>query len=93
MPGEGGATELQQESEGSSVRLDSWKEIAAYLRRDPRTVRRWERQEGLPVRRHLHGKRGSIYAFTHEIDKWFQTRSVVGTGQPLSPELAQGSGK
>jgi hypothetical protein len=23
-------------------RLDSWKEIAAYLKRDERTVRRWE---------------------------------------------------
>ena len=33
-------------------RLDSWKEIAAYLNRGVRTVRRWEREEGLPVHRH-----------------------------------------
>jgi hypothetical protein len=29
-------------------RLDSWKEIAAYLKRDVRTVHRWEAEEGLP---------------------------------------------
>ena len=32
-------------------RLDSWKEIAAYLRRDVRTVQRWEERESLPVHR------------------------------------------
>ncbi len=36
-------------------RLESWKEIAAYLGRDARTVRRWEKNEGLPVQRHFHG--------------------------------------
>ena len=95
MPGEGGATELQQGPEGSRARLDSWKEIGAYLKRDPRTVRRWEHQEALPVHRHLHGKRGSIYAFAHEIDRWLQTRSVAGTGQPPGDDtnrLAAGPG-
>jgi hypothetical protein len=29
--------------------LGSWKEIAAYLGRDVRTVQRWEKKEGLPV--------------------------------------------
>ncbi len=43
-------------------RLDSWKEIAAYLDRDVTTVQRWERREGMPVHRHLHDKRGSVYA-------------------------------
>ena len=51
-------------------RLDSWKEIAAYLNRDVTTVRRWERQEGLPVHRHRHTALGSVYAFTGEIDAW-----------------------
>src|SRR5713226_9418613 len=54
----------------SSGRLDSWKEIAAYLKRDERTVRRWE-QEGLPVRRHVHKKQASIYAYKTEIDAWW----------------------
>jgi TolB-like protein len=51
-------------------RLDSWKQIAAYLHRGVRTVRRWEREEGLPIHRHLHRTLGSVYAFTHEIDSW-----------------------
>jgi TolB-like protein len=54
-------------------RLDSWKEIAAYLRRGVRTVRRWEREEGLPVHRHVHRVLGSVYAFKSEIDTWQQT--------------------
>ena len=33
----------------SDDRLDSWKEIAAYMRRDVTTVQRWEKREGMPV--------------------------------------------
>ncbi|MGH9637783.1 MAG: hypothetical protein ACRD72_23340, partial [Candidatus Angelobacter sp.] len=55
-------------------RLDSWKEIASYLRRDVRTVQRWEKKEGLPVYRHLHDKLGSIYAYRNELTEWFNTR-------------------
>ena len=51
-------------------RLDSWKEIAAYLKRGVRTVRRWERDEGLPVHRHVHRVLGSVYAYKSEIDEW-----------------------
>ena len=51
-------------------RLDSWKEIAAYLKRDTRTVARWE-AEGLPVHRHLHSTRASVYAFRSEVDVWW----------------------
>ncbi len=39
-------------------RLDSWKEIAAYLGRDMTTVQRWEKREGMPVHRHLHDSDG-----------------------------------
>ena len=39
-------------------RLDSWKEIAAYLHRDVTTVQRWEKREGMPVHRHLHDTDG-----------------------------------
>jgi TolB-like protein/Tfp pilus assembly protein PilF len=53
-------------------RLDSWKEIAAYTRKTVRTVQRWERSKGLPVHRHGHGKNGSIYAFTADIDRWLR---------------------
>ncbi len=55
-------------------RLDSWKEIAAYVNRDVTTVQRWEKREGMPVHRHLHEKRGSVYALTEELDGWIQSR-------------------
>lgn len=54
-------------------RLDSWKEIAAYLNRGVRTVRRWESDEGLPVHRHVHRTQGSVYAFKSEIEAWRQS--------------------
>lgn len=57
-------------------RLDSWKEIAAHLGRDIRTVHRWERGEGLPVHRHLHDKLGSVYAYGDELDRWRSARST-----------------
>jgi TolB-like protein len=56
------------------VRLDSWKEIAVYLNRDVTTVQRWEKREGMPVHRHVHDKRGSVYALTPELDVWLQNR-------------------
>ena len=55
-------------------RLDSWKEVAAYLKRDTATVRRWEKREGLPVHRHQHDKLGSVYAYTSELDTWLVGR-------------------
>ncbi len=57
-------------------RLDSWKKIAAYLKRDVSTVQRWERREAMPVHRHLHDKLGSVYAFRSEIDGWWGSRSA-----------------
>ena len=56
-------------------RLDSWKEIAAYLKRDVTTVQRWEKREGMPVHRHLHDKSGSVYATRTELDDWTRSRS------------------
>ena len=53
-------------------RLDSWKEIATYLSRDVRTVRRWETGQALPVHRHHHRKGASIYAYKSELDAWWQ---------------------
>ncbi len=55
-------------------RLDSWKKIASYLKRDVSTVQRWERREGLPVHRHLHDKQGSVFAFRSELDAWWESR-------------------
>lgn len=58
------------------VHLDSWKEIAAYVKRDVSTVQRWEKREGMPVHRHLHDKRGSVYALSSELDAWFESRKL-----------------
>ena len=55
-------------------RLDSWKEIATYLIRDVTTVQRWEKREGMPVHRHQHDKRGSVYALSGELDAWIESR-------------------
>jgi TolB-like protein/tetratricopeptide (TPR) repeat protein len=52
-------------------RLNSWKEIAAYLNCSERTVRRWE-EEGLPVHRHVHKTKAGIYAHKAEIDAWWR---------------------
>ena len=54
--------------------LESWKEIAAYLQRDAKTARRWEKEEGLPVHRHSHKRRSSVYAYPSEIDAWRASR-------------------
>ena len=60
-------------------RLDSWKEIAAYLGRDVTTVQRWEKREGMPVHRHLHDRMGSVYAFRAELDTWTRSRNLPAT--------------
>src|SRR5258708_9673891 len=57
-------------------RLDSWKEIAAYLNRDVTTVQRWEKREGMPVHRHVHDKMGSGYASRVELESWARGRNI-----------------
>ena len=58
-------------------KLVSWKEIASYLGREVRTVQRWERTEDLPVHRHEHQKKSTVYAYTSELDEWFKNRQPV----------------
>ena len=57
-------------------RLDSWKEIAAYLNRDVTTVQRWEKREGMPVYRHLHERIGTVSASRAELDSWARGRNL-----------------
>jgi Tol biopolymer transport system component len=78
-------------------RLDSWKEIASYLGRGIRTVQRWEREEGLPVHRLDHVKRGSVYASRRELTAWWESRrrpdaapastSPAASAAPREPRL------
>ena len=52
-------------------RLNSWKEIAAFLQKDVRTVQRWEKNERLPVHRKPHDKLSSVYAYESELEAWW----------------------
>lgn len=60
-----------------SERLISWKQIARYLGVTVRTAQRWESWEGLPVRRHRHSERSSVYANPEELDRWWNSRTSV----------------
>jgi hypothetical protein len=66
--------DVQRELGRASDHLDSWKEIAAYLRREVRTAQRWERREGLPIHRHSHAKGSSVWASKNEMDAWLNSR-------------------
>jgi len=70
-------------------RLDSWKKIASYLKRDVSTVQRWERREAMPVHRHLHDKLGSVFAFRSELDAWWETRRTRLTQEGADERPAQ----
>src|SRR5947199_1659484 len=63
-------------------RLDSWKEIAAYVGRDVTTVQRWEKREGMPVHRHLHDRIGSVYASRAELHTWAEGRKLRADMEP-----------
>ena len=67
--------------EAPATRLDSWKAISDYLGRDERTVRRWEKEQGLPVRRVPGGRGHSVFAYVAEIEAWLQTNSPVRAAQ------------
>lgn len=80
-------------------RLDSWKEIASYLKRSVRGVQRWEAEEGMPVHRHRHDKRGTVFAFKAELDAWWRERGTLladdnGAEEAalVSPEYEQAPG-
>jgi Tol biopolymer transport system component len=69
-------------------RLDSWKEIAACLNRDIRTVQRWEDIYGLPVHRLPGGPKARVFAFRSELDAWLESRAteIQAAGPEPAPE-------
>ena len=69
----------------SGERLDSWKEIAAFLQRDVRTVQRWEKQASLPVHRHGEPHLRSVYAYRSELDAWWTKHSALEIAAAESP--------
>jgi TolB-like protein/Flp pilus assembly protein TadD len=72
--------------------LDSWKEIAAYLGRSEKTVRRWEQTEGLPVHRLRHDKRSSVYAYSTELEAWRKARRSSHQLEPGPDENGSAAG-
>ena len=63
-------------TDGTSGRLDSWKEIALFFSKDVRTVKRWEKERALPVHRAPGKPGGSVYAFTDELTRWLNASSA-----------------
>ena len=68
-------------------RLEGWKQIAAYLKRDVRTIQRWERAEQFPVRRQMHRKLGSVLAYKNELNRWVEQRCSLQNKKPLATTL------
>jgi hypothetical protein len=62
--------------------LSSWKEIAGYLGKGVRTVQRWERELGLPVRRPRGHKSRIILAYPEELKSWAMPRSSHWEASP-----------
>lgn len=63
--------------------LDSWKSVAKFLNRSVSTVKRWEQTEGMPVHRHTHLQRCTVYAYRSELMKWKKVRCDLF--DPMAP--------
>jgi hypothetical protein len=68
--------------------LSSWKEIAHYVGKGVRTVQRWEREAGLPVRRPQGEGKGKVLAFPEEIDGWMHS-AFTRNGDEGESELSR----
>src|ERR1700733_1038531 len=60
----------------SAPRLVVWKEIASYLGKADRTVKRWGSERGLPVHRVPGTAKTSVYAYPAELDEWLESTSA-----------------
>jgi hypothetical protein len=56
--------------------VSGWKDIANYLGRGVRTVQRYERDLGLPIRRPAGKPKGSVIATRAELDGWVKARPL-----------------
>jgi TolB-like protein len=68
--------------------LVSWKEIGAYLGRDPRTCQRWQRELGLPIHRMNGSPKARIYAYPDELDRWLEGKLRAPEVQEAGPQEA-----
>ena len=79
------------ETSGSSSpnhRLNSWKEIAAFHSRDERTVKRWEKQRGLPVHRLPGSGHSVVFAYESELVDWLAGHTASRTPDAQSDAAA-----
>ena len=67
----------QSAHENPGRHLDSWKEIASFFERDERTVRRWEKEQALPVHRIPGGAKGRVFAYESELREWLMASQAV----------------
>jgi tetratricopeptide (TPR) repeat protein len=77
---------INTDSPSLGSRLDGWKDIATYLAKAERTVKRWEAGRGLPIHRVPGGGRASVYAYPAELDEWLKSSSAA---EPESLETAE----
>ena len=57
-------------------RLDSWKEIASYVKRDISTCHKWSKKLGFPVYRiDKKSCRSRVFSYKSEIDSWFKMKT------------------
>jgi Tfp pilus assembly protein PilF len=75
-------------------RLDSWKEVAAFFGRDERTVKRWEKERGLPIYRVPGSARGGVFAYAEELAQWLTGAESADSVpreeiSPMAVELAK----
>ena len=88
-----GQSAVKDSEAAEACRLDSWKEIATFFRREVRTVQLWEQHELLPVHRHQHRKVGTVYAYKSELRDWWKQRCVGrNRGAALPPSLPKPAG-
>lgn len=84
------SSDLPATSSGRGARLDSWKEIAAYLNRDIRTVQRWEKTANLPVRRLQKTGVRAVFAYSLDLDEWLEKQAgslpAIDTNEPADSE-------
>jgi hypothetical protein len=72
--------------------LRTWADIARYLGKGVRTVQRYERQFGLPIRRSTNEPRGSVLAIKIELDGWVASAPVSEAHPSTEPIAALLSG-
>ncbi len=73
---------MKPHSPATKTRLTTWKEVGAFFGKSERTVKRWESERGLPVRRMPGEARSVIYAEVSELESWLHSASADIAAKP-----------